>query len=188
MSTIEDNIERRIAGHVRSERQGRGWSLAELSDRSGVSRAMLSKIERGEASPTATVLARIASAFDLTLSGLIVRAEGDGCRICRPAEQPVWRDPQTGYLRRHVSPAGNGSTELVHVELPAGARVAFPAGTYADTEHLVWVLSGRLDMEDGADVHMLNAGDCLRFGPPADRAYFAPGPMPAVYVVIVSRR
>jgi transcriptional regulator with XRE-family HTH domain len=56
MSMIIDDPAPRIANRIRVEREQRSWSLADLSERSGVSRAMISKIERNEASPTATVL------------------------------------------------------------------------------------------------------------------------------------
>jgi transcriptional regulator with XRE-family HTH domain len=58
--TIDDPAPR-IANRIRVEREQRSWSLADLSERSGVSRAMISKIERNEASPTATVLGRLSS-------------------------------------------------------------------------------------------------------------------------------
>src|ERR1700747_3409460 len=94
MSTIVDDAETRLAHPIRQERERRGWSLADLAERSGVSRASISKIERGEASPTAVILVRLSGAFDLTPAGLLLRAEGAGKRLSRAAEQPVWRDPE----------------------------------------------------------------------------------------------
>src|SRR5437588_167744 len=93
MDTIVDDLSTRLAHRLRLERDSRGWSLADLADRSGVSKATISKIERAEVSPTAVVLVRLAGAFDLTLAGLMLRAEGQGERHSRAAEQPVWRDP-----------------------------------------------------------------------------------------------
>ena len=98
----------------------RGWSLAELARRSGVSKATISKIEREEVSPTAVILVRLAGAFDQTLAGLLLRAEGAGQRLSRVAEQPLWRDPETGYLRQQVFSRPDHPLELVEVELPAG--------------------------------------------------------------------
>ncbi|HZZ90367.1 MAG TPA: helix-turn-helix transcriptional regulator, partial [Caulobacteraceae bacterium] len=92
MSTIEDDAEVRLADRLKLERETRGWSLADLAERSGVSRAAISKIERGEASPTAGVLVRLADAFDLTLAGLLARAEDRADRLSRSADQPQWRD------------------------------------------------------------------------------------------------
>src|SRR3984885_12231983 len=101
MSHLIDESGARIARRLRLERDARGWSLADLAARSGVSKATISKIEREDVSPTAVILVRLAGAFDLTLAGLLLRAEGQG-RLTRAAEQPVWRDPKTGYRRRQV--------------------------------------------------------------------------------------
>src|SRR4029453_14250805 len=98
MDTLVDDLSQRLAQRIRLERDGRGWSLAELAERSGGPKATLNKNEGPEVSPAAVVLVRLASAFDLTLAGLMLRAEGQGERVSRAADQPVWRDPETGYL------------------------------------------------------------------------------------------
>jgi transcriptional regulator with XRE-family HTH domain len=103
MTIIVDDTGARIAHRLRLERAARGWSQADLADRSGVAKATISKIEREEMSPTAVILVRLAGAFDLTLAGLLLRAEGAGQRLSRAADQPVWRDPATGYLRQQAS-------------------------------------------------------------------------------------
>src|SRR6202012_5424406 len=110
-----------ISSRVKTEREARNWSLSELAERSGVSKAMISKIERGEASPTATLLGRLSGAFGLTMSTLLARAERAGGRLSRAAEQPRWQDPATGYIRQQVSPQSDLPLDLVRVELPAGA-------------------------------------------------------------------
>lgn len=177
-----------LAGRLRLEREARGWSLAELAARSAVSKAMISKVERGAASPTAALLGRLSGAFGLTLSTLLARAEMAGGRLLRAAEQPLWRDPATGYVRRHVSPASDLPLDLVRVELPAGAAVSYPASAYAFIRQLIWVLDGRLAFAEGGIVHALAAGDCLELGPPADCTFRAPGPGPCVYLVVALRR
>src|ERR1044071_7903088 len=98
MSTIVDEPGAGIAERLRLEREARGWTLAEVAARSGVSRAMISKIERCEASPTATVLVRLASAFALTIGSLIARSEAEADRLVRATDQSLWRDPASGYL------------------------------------------------------------------------------------------
>src|ERR1700759_4558369 len=102
MDTIVDTAEAKLAPRIRLEREARGWSLADLAERSGVAKASISKIERGEMSPSAVLLLRLATAFDLTLAGLLLRAEGDKSRLSRAADQPVWRDPATGYVRKQI--------------------------------------------------------------------------------------
>src|ERR1700674_2929415 len=102
MSTLIDDSGARIARRLRLERDARGWSLADLAAHSAVPKATISKIEREEVSPTAVILVRLAGAFDLTLAGLLLRAEGEAGRFSRRAEQPVWRDPATGYVLPQV--------------------------------------------------------------------------------------
>src|ERR1044071_4221064 len=123
MDTIVDDVSTRLAQRIRLERDSRGWSLADLAERSGVSKATISKIERAEVSPTAVVLVRLASAFDLTLAGLLLRAEGEGRRLSRAADQPVWRDPETGYRRKQIFSRPDHPLEIVQVELPQRKRV-----------------------------------------------------------------
>ena len=188
MDTIVDDLSTRLAQRLRLERDSRGWSLADLAERSGVSKATISKIERAEVSPTAVVLVRLASAFDLTLAGLMLRAEGQGERLSRAAEQPVWRDPETGYVRRQLFASPSSPVELVRVELPAGARVPVPAASYTFIRQVVWLLEGHLVIEDGAERHALAPGDTYAFGEPADAAFVNQRRAPCVYLVAVSRR
>jgi len=177
----------RLAERIRGERESRAWSLDELGRRSGVSRAMISKIERCEASPTATVLVKLAGAFDLTLAGLIARAANAGGRVVRAADQPLWRDPATGYLRRQIFARADHPLELARVELPAHARVNAGARTYLKTRHIVWVLEGLLIIEEGEEKHKLAAGDCLSFNLPAQITYANETSGMCTYLVIVER-
>lgn len=144
-----DSLSQRIGARVRIEREGRGWSLTDLAAHSGVSRAMVHKLERGESSPTATLLARLSGAFGLSMSQLIARAEAKEGRLLRRADQPVWTDPQTRYVRTHVSPPSDLPLDLVQVVLPAGARVPMPAAAYTAKRQLIWVLAGSLVFMEG---------------------------------------
>jgi transcriptional regulator with XRE-family HTH domain len=187
VSTKLDQSGLRIADRLRLERESRGWTLGDVADRCGVARATISKIERGEASPTATVLVRLAGAFDLTLGGLIARAEGDGERVVRAADQSTWRDPASGYLRRQVFERADHPIEVVRVELPGGARVGMPAASYHHIRQVVWVQEGTLVIDEAGTCHTLAAGDCLGFGPPADTTFVNPSSEVCTYVVIVAR-
>jgi transcriptional regulator with XRE-family HTH domain len=188
MSTIGDDPTPAIAARLKAERQARGWSLDVLATRSGVSKAMISKIERGAASPTAALLGRLSGGFGLTLSTLLARAEAPAGNLLRASDQPRWRDPQSGYVRRQVSPPADAPFDIIEVALPAGASVAFPAAAFAFIRQLVWVLSGRLTFVEGTTVHDLRAGDCLRLGAPADCTFRNDSRRACSYVVVVTRR
>jgi transcriptional regulator with XRE-family HTH domain len=188
MSTIVDDPSAAIARTLRAEREGRGWSIADLAALSGVSKAMISKIERAEASPTAMLLGRLSGAFGLTLSRLLAGAEEAGRRLVRFAEQPVWRDPETGYVRRAVSPPTGGPLELVSVEIPPGARIAYPASAFTFIHQQIWVLGGMLIFREGDVEHRLSAGDCLQLGQPVECAFANPGPESCTYLIAIVRR
>ena len=197
MSTMKDasasivRLEQSLAARLRTEREARGWSLSDLAKHSGVSRAMINRVERAQASPTATLLGRLSGAFGLTLSTLLARAESDASgadRLMRAAQQPVWRDPETGYIRRAISPPGS-EPELVHIELPPSGRVPYPATAYAHIQgQCIWVLSGTLMFREGDAEHRLDAGDCLKLGSPDDCEFINESDTTCVYLVALTRR
>lgn len=178
----------RIARRLRDERARRGWTLEQLAALAGVSKAMLSKLERNEASPTAALLGRISGALGMTLSTLLAADDGASSRLVRRDEQPVWRDPATGYLRRQVSPLSDLPVQLIEVEFPPGAEVAYPASAFAFIRQAIWVLGGTLDFAEGAHLHHLRPGDCLELGPAADCVFANRGRAPCRYVVAVVKR
>ncbi|MGJ4925613.1 helix-turn-helix domain-containing protein [Bradyrhizobium sp. HKCCYLS2038] len=137
-----------LARRIADERAMRSWSLAELSQRSGVSRAMLSKVERSEASPTATVLMRIAAAFETTLADLLSEKASAPRHLSRD-EQPTWMDPASGYRRRQIYLSASLPLELVEVVLPPGAAISAPASAYALIRQVLWVLEGKVVIDEG---------------------------------------
>jgi transcriptional regulator with XRE-family HTH domain len=194
MSTHQTaSLDALLAQRIRRERDARGWSIADLAAASGVSRAMISKVERAEASPTAALLGRLSGALHLTVSALLARAEADAgpARIARLEAQPLWTDPATGYRRRALSPPG-AEPELVEVTLPPGARVPYTAASFAFLRgQVVWVLDGRLVVEEGTEEARLTEGDCLSFDleTPKGHAFRNPSrSKPCRYVIALSRR
>ncbi|MEW9586556.1 helix-turn-helix domain-containing protein [Paraburkholderia sp. DGU8] len=177
-----------ISARVKTEREARNWSLSELAERSGVSKAMISKIERGEASPTATVLGRLSGAFGLTLSTLLALAEQTGERLVRRADQALWQDPETGYTRRRISPPTGGVLELLEIELPVGARVPYPSDAFVFQHQQIWVTHGVLTFREGSQSYRLEAGDCLQLGAPAECEFLNAGDETCRYVVGLVRR
>lgn len=159
--TLTDDIDRRLGARIRDLRAGRGLTLDGLADAAGVSRAMLSRIERGESSPTAQLLNKVCDGLGITLSALFAEPTPATSPLVRFADQPTWRDPATRYLRRSVSPFGTGSpVDIVEIELPPGARVAFDSRQVGRDKH-VWVLDGTLQLHVGEAQYRLERGDCL---------------------------
>lgn len=184
LSSKEDDINRRIGQRIKLERELRGWSLTDLAQQSGVSRAMIHKIERGESSPTATLLARLAGSFDMSMSQLIAQSEMQSGTLLTLAQQPVWQDPETGYIRRHVSPQ-QIPADLVSVELPAGVSVPMPSISYLSRRQLIWVISGELVFQEGEKTFELEEGDCLALGDPADCVFINRSERACRYAVLV---
>jgi transcriptional regulator with XRE-family HTH domain len=186
---MDHDLESAIGARIKELRIARGLTLDELASASAVSRAMISRIERAEASPTASLLARLCAALGLSLSAFFAEEEKNVSPLARRNDQPVWRDPETGYVRRAVSPAGMQSpVDLVEVSFPAGARVSFPpnAASRGMSQH-VWLFEGEMEMTVGETVHCLMPGDCLFMGIGDGHVFYNPGDKPARYCVVLDR-
>lgn len=196
VETPDDAEQRRLGERLRRLRTERKWSLTELAEESGVSRAMINRVERGVSSPTATILGRLSGAFGLTVSQLLDESlehevpratDPDQARgVQRGATADSWTDPETGYRRRPVSSA-DFPVDVTEVRLPAGREVAYPASAYAFLRHCIWVLDGTLELVVGDAVTRLGAGDRIELGEPADVVYRNTGDEPTRYVVVVVR-
>jgi transcriptional regulator with XRE-family HTH domain len=170
-------------------RSGRGLTLDGLAERAGVSRSMISLIERGESSPTANVLDKLAAGLGVTLASLFAEQErADATPLAPRADQPAWRDPETGYVRRNLSPPGFPSrVELVEVVLPPEARVTFDTGLRSPAiDQQVWVLEGSMRLTAGGVTHDLAAGDCLAVQVDWPTAFHNPADRPARYLVALA--
>ena len=188
---VERDLNQRIAAQVRSLRASRGLTLEELAERSGVSRSMISLIERGESSPTAVLLERLAAGLNVPLASLFGTPHANPRPVARRTDQARWRDPEAVYVRRNVSPDGFPSPiQIVEVEFPRGARVAFDTGARdARVHQQVWVLDGSIEVTVGDDRHELHKGDCLAFALDRPVTFHNRASKAARYaVVIVSER
>jgi transcriptional regulator with XRE-family HTH domain len=184
------DINTRIARRVRELRDARGYSLDALAERSGVSRSNISLIERARSSPTAAVLDKLAAGLGVTLASLF---EDSGERAAEPspvarvAEQPVWRDPASGYVRRNLSPAARSPIQLVDVLFPAGQRVAYDgAAREAEVHQQVWMIDGVMELSVGDAHWRLEAGDCLAMRLDRPIVYRNPTRRPARYLVALA--
>jgi transcriptional regulator with XRE-family HTH domain len=181
-------MERRIADGIKKRREQLGISANDLAERSGVSRAMVSKIERLEVSPTAALLGRLCNGLGITLSSLIAGAETTTSPpIARAADQPVWRDPDTGLLRTMISPRNTDShVEIVQVELPSGAQVNYDPVRNSYDQHLV-ILQGKLTLVEGGEAIELGAGDCMHSRVDVGHTFSNRGRSACKYLVVIAR-
>lgn len=191
MEDTTDDLNGRIAERARELRAAHGLSLDALAARSGVSRSMISLIERGESSPTAIVLEKLAAGLGVTMAAMFDSPRlpaTSGGPVARRDEQPLWRDPGSGYVRRNVSPAGSPlPIQIVEVEFPPRARVAFETGARDLRIHQqVWVLAGTIDVTVGDERHRLRDGDCLAMRLDRPTMFHNPTRKPARYAVVTA--
>ncbi|WP_321781574.1 XRE family transcriptional regulator [Paraburkholderia sp. J94] len=188
-TSADTGINERIAQRVRELRAARALTLEALATRSGVSRSMISMIERGSASPTAVVLEKLAAGLGVSMASLFGGASESAPAepLARRDAQVQWRDPQSGYTRRSLSPPNWPSPiQLVEVDFPPGARVAYEAGSREPFYHQqVWVIEGRLNVELGGQLHALETGDCLAMRRDQPLIFSNPASQPAHYIVAI---
>jgi transcriptional regulator with XRE-family HTH domain len=183
------DINAHLASRLRRLRMDRGLTLEGLAERTGVSRSMISLIERGESSPTASVLDKLAAGLGVTLASMFAGGdEADASPLARRADQRTWRDPESGYLRRNLSAPGYPSPlELVEVILPPGARVAYDTGFRSvGVSQQVWMIEGEIELSVGDETYRLENGDCLSMRVDRPTAFRNPAGRPARYVVALA--
>ncbi|MES2072968.1 MAG: XRE family transcriptional regulator [Pseudomonadota bacterium] len=182
------DINLRIASRVSSLRAERDMSLEALATKCNVSRSMISLIERGESSPTAVVLEKLATGLSVTLASLFEDPRDDASPLVKRDEQLQWTDPQSGYVRRNISPPHfRSSLQIVEVSFPPGTTVAYEAGTRDSGVHQqVWVLEGCMELTVGQQRYRLQQGDCLAMREDQAIVFQNTTELPAHYIVVIN--
>jgi transcriptional regulator with XRE-family HTH domain len=182
------DINTRIASRVRALRAELGMSLDALAAKCDVSRSMISLVERGESSPTAVVLEKIATGLGVPLATLFDDPGATANPVSRREDRTLWRDPQSGYVRRNISPANFPSPiQIVEVVLPAGASVAYETGARdASIHQQIWVQEGKIEVTVGSVTHRLSEDDCLAMQLNEPTAFRNRTRKPARYIVIIA--
>ena len=185
-ATEPGTLDDRIARRLRDLRTEHGWSLDELAGRTGVSRATLSRLEKADVSPTASVLGRLCSAYGLTMSRLMMMVEDGFAPLVRRDDQPVWTDPTVGFVRRSVSPPARPlAGEALECTLDPGARIEYGSPPRPGLEHHLLLFDGYLEVTVGGATHALSAGDCLRYQLTGPSAFATPEDTGARYVLFM---
>ena len=165
------DIDVMLAKRLRREREARAWTLVDLAARSGVSRAMISKIERGEASPTAALLGRLSAAFELTLSQLFAQPEDQP--IGRPESQIARMEERYALACLNVFHAGDGNLHPVIMfdsNEPGAWERADRFG--AEILELCIEVGGTITGEHGVGIEKINSM-CVQFSSAERAAFFA---------------
>ena len=196
MSTMQDratpiispDINSRIASRVRALRNDLDLTLDALAAKCDVSRSMISLVERGESSPTAVVLEKIATGLGVPLATLFDDSSASANPVSRRDDRTPWRDPQSGYVRRNISPANFPSPiQIVEIVLPAGARVAYETGARDVSIHQqIWVQEGSIELTLGSVTYRLSEDDCLAMQLNEPTTFRNRTRKPARYIVIVA--
>ncbi|RBP51172.1 XRE family transcriptional regulator [Arenicella xantha] len=178
-------LDKQLARHLESIRHQHELSLAEVAEASGVSRATLSRIERAETSPTASVLGRLCSTYGITMSRLMMKVESASPRHLLFADAKTWEDPETGYKRTVISPPTHDyAIEIAHGELPPGADVRYQKPPQQGLEQHLVLISGALNVSfDGADYSMSRL-DCVALKLRGRSRFRNLGEVPASYLII----
>lgn len=181
------NINLRIAARVRGLRAEQDLTLDALATQCGVSRSMLSLIERGECSPTAVILEKIATGLGASLAALFDDPAAPASPVARREDHTPWRDPQSGYIRRNISPENYPSPiKIVEVILPAKARIAYESGSRdVPLAQQVWVQQGTLELTVGGAAYRLEQDDCLAMPLNVPISFHNRSQKPARYVVVI---
>ncbi len=175
-----------IAAEVHAARRTRLLSLEQLAELSGVSRSMISKVERGQAVPSTTVLAKLAEALGVTFSQLMSHPVDREVLVIAAARQPVLKDEASGLVRRCLSPVlpGRGIDWVLNTLPPRGTAGDFGAHRRG-VEEYIYVQSGTLKAVIGAEVITLHAGDALYFQADANHAFTNVGRGDCMYFLII---
>ena len=161
---VEEVSSGRLGERVRALRRERGWTLEMLAERSGVSRAMISKLERGEKNPTLVVAAKVAEGLGMNLSQLIGVDEKRKVVVVPRERRMTMRDPETGFERQLLSPSlGGRGVEFMRNVVPENSTSGELPPHRRGVEEYVVVERGRLRAVLGGEEYVLEEGDAAYF-------------------------
>jgi transcriptional regulator with XRE-family HTH domain len=185
---MDKTFDRQLGARLRALREHQGLSLGDLADRSGVSKTMIARVEKAHSSATAALLGRLCAGLGVRLSSLIEAADGRSEQLSRHAEQPIWKDPETGYLRRQVSPpAASSGLEIAEITLPPGQKVPYRAWAVNAYEQQLLMLEGKLHLQIGNESYVLSKGDCVDFDVLRSNVFENKGRSVARYLIVIRK-
>ena len=175
-----------FAKNLRKIRQERKLSLQELADLSGVSKAMLSKIEREEKNPTLQIAAQISQGLGLSLSSMLEVRKKERVVLIRASQRIVFRDEATGFERLLLSPTfPTLGVEFILNRIPQDSPgVEFPPHL-AGVREFVTVAQGRLQITLNNEAVTLEEGDSIFFYADVQHRFTNVGPSECSYYLVI---
>jgi len=186
---LADAINRHLGGRVKQLRTDKGWSLEALANASGVSRSMLSQIEREEANPTLAVTMRIAQAFAMPLGDLLeMPSASSAVQVIRGDDRAFHYRSDKFCRLRTLSPLNlEKDVEFYEVQLqPGGALRSAPH--FEGTREFLTVQKGSIRVELAGDSEDLAAGDSSSYRADVPHAIVNMGKSEAVMFLVVIYR
>lgn len=175
-----------LADEIRHFRKKNHFSLEMLAETSGVSRSMISKIERCETVPSTVILSKLAEALGVTFSQLMAPAVEREIVYIPADKQPILRDDESGFLRRCISPVlpGRGIDWVLNT-LPPNAETGNFVAHRRGVEEYIYVLRGRMRVSIGDERVTLNQADSLYFQADASHSFLNLGKTPCEYFLVI---
>lgn len=179
-----------LGERVKRLRHEASLTLVELALHSGVSRAMLSKVERGEKSPTLAIIGRIARGLNVTVTALLGGTQNSGdLAIIRPHQRQTYTDPGSGFQRQLLSPARlDTGVELILHRIPPGQSSGALCTYKTPTDKYLIVHEGCLTVRIGDARHVLETGDSLYFEIKSPYRFDNEGDVPCAYYLVTVRK
>lgn len=149
-----------VGERLQQARRELGLTLDQLGEQSGVSRAMLSKIERGSASPTLALVSRVMEPLGLTLTDLSDGGSATRERIIHEGHAPEIEDEITGVKRETLAPMVSGyGLEVLRFTIPPRRKTGLFRAQRRGVFAVIHVLQGRIRVHEGVRTHEIAEGD-----------------------------
>lgn len=177
----------RLGKQLKTLRQRKSLTLQQLAEAAGVSKSMISKIERGDADPTTNVLSRIAEGLEVSISQLVGGYPRRPTVIIKSRDQAIFRDPETGFERRSLSPLlPSRGVDFVMNTLPSGQSAGPFEPHHGGVDEYLVVTQGRLQLRLADDTHVLEQGDSIVFSGDVAHHFQNLTDGPCIYYIVIT--
>lgn len=185
-SGSEESTRQTISFQLKQKRKTLNLSLQALSELSGVSVSMISRTERGEVTPSTTVLSRLVNALGLSFAGLMGSQSSEDIVVIRSGEQPVLEDKQNRFTRTCLSPILPGrGIDVVKVNLGAYSGSGELVAHNLPVEEYIYVLVGSVEVTVGETTNLLHTGDSMYYAAKVRHGFYNPADTDCEFLLVI---